>query len=181
MLHGASIRARNGARDGEARRLGAMRRRNLARSLLLLAACGLAPALPVSSSLATPRASLAFSGASLFISGARAEVEGDVEPEKPHVDPAEVYYGDAAHWKKPAEVDADAVYAEIPEYKRIVADGLEPDDPKYQLLMNRASKRFVAAVRKAARDGKHDLVARRGSVRGVKDVPDLTAAVIERL
>ena len=33
----------------------------------------------------------------------------------------EMYYGDAAHWKSPAEVDADAVYAAIPEYKKIVA------------------------------------------------------------
>ncbi len=107
---------------------------------------------------------------------------GDVEKKpKPSVEASAVYYGDAAHWKKPAEVDADAVYAEIPEYKQILAEGLGPDDAKYQLLMNKASRRFVAAVKKAARAGKYDLVARKGAVENVDDVPDITDAVIQKL
>lgn len=105
------------------------------------------------------------------------------EPEKPKksVDAADVYLGDARKWDKPAEVDADQVYAKIDEYKEIVEKGLKADDPKYEILMSKASKRFTCAVKKAAKDGGYDLVARLGSVKGVDSVPDITSDVIAKL
>ena len=39
----------------------------------------------------------------------------------------------------------------------------------------------MKTVRKAARAAGHDLVARKGSVRGVETVPDITQSVIDRL
>ncbi len=105
------------------------------------------------------------------------------EPEKPKksVDAADVYLGDARKWDKPAEVDADKVYAKIDEYKEIVEKGLKPDDPKYEILMSKASKRFTCAVKKAAKDGSYDLVARVGAVKGVDSVPDITSDAIAKL
>jgi hypothetical protein len=105
------------------------------------------------------------------------------EPEKPKksVDAADVYFGDARKWDKPAEVDADQVYAKIDEYKEILDKGLKPDDPKYEILMSKASKRFACAVKKAAKDGGYDLVARIGAVKGVDSVPDITSDAIAKL
>lgn len=97
------------------------------------------------------------------------------------VDADAVFFGDAREWSKPAEVDADAVYAQIEEYKRIVEEKIDPSDPKYGVLMSKARKRFLAAVRTVAKDGGYDLVARLGSVQGVAGVPNLTQDVIGKL
>ena len=107
--------------------------------------------------------------------------ETAAEKPKKSVDAASVYVGDAAKWEKPAEVDANKVYAKIDEYKEIVDKGLKPDDPKYELLMCKASKRFRCAVKKAAKDGSYDLVAKIGAVRGVDGVPDITSTAIDKL
>lgn len=112
---------------------------------------------------------------------ARADEPAPEKTEKPSVDSTDVYYGNASNFRKPAEVDANAVYAEIAEYKKIVADDIEPGSPEYELLMTRASKRFQDALRKVARSGGYDLVARSGSVRNAADVPDVTQDVIGQL
>jgi len=103
------------------------------------------------------------------------------EKPKKSVDAADVYFGDAKTWDKPAEVDANQVYAKIEEYKQILDDGLKPGDAKYELLLSKASKRFSRAVKKAAKDGGYDLVARLGSVKGVDSVPNITSDVIAKL
>lgn len=100
---------------------------------------------------------------------------------KKSVDAADVYYGDAREWSKPAEVDAALVYAEIEEYKQIQDEKLEASDARYGVLMSKATKKFKCAVRKAAKDGEYDLVAKIGAVKGVDSVPTITAAVIGKL
>ncbi len=112
---------------------------------------------------------------------APAAAWADEEQEKKNVNAADVYYGDAKNWQKPAEVDADQVYGKIDEYKEIVDGGLKPGDAKYEILMAKASKRFTAAVKKTAKDGGYDLVARLGGVKGVESVPNVTADVIANL
>ncbi len=125
-------------------------------------------------------AGMAVTPLALATFGESARTAGDEKPAK-QVDPADVYYGDAKKWEKPAEVKPDDVYAKIDEYKQIVDEGLKPGDPKYDILMAKASKRFTGAVKKAAKDGGYDLVARVGSVKGVAGVPDITSDVIEKL
>lgn len=105
-------------------------------------------------------------------------------PEKPKrtVEAADVYYGDpASEWSKPAEVDADAAFAEIEEFKRIRDEKIEPGDAKYDLLLSKATRRFKAAVRAAAKDGGYDLVAKVGAVKGCDSVPAITQTVISKL
>jgi hypothetical protein len=101
--------------------------------------------------------------------------------EEKKVDPCDVYFGDAAKWAKAAEVDADKVYAKISEYKEIVDSGLKPGDAKYEILMSKASKRFCAAVKKTAKDGGYDLVARKDRIKGCGKVPEITDDVISNL
>ena len=103
------------------------------------------------------------------------------EKPKKSVDCADVYFGDAKTWDKPAEVDANQVYAKIDEYKEIVDGDLKPGDAKYELLLSKASKKFSCAVKKAAKDGGYDLVACLGSVKGVDSVPNITSDVIAKL
>lgn len=112
---------------------------------------------------------------------AYAADEKDAEKPKKSVDAKDVYVGDAAKWEKPAEVDAAKIYAKIDEYKEIVDKGIKPDDPKYDLLMCKASKRFRCALKKAAKDGSYDIVAKIGTVKGVDGVPDITSTAIEKL
>lgn len=111
---------------------------------------------------------------------ARVALAEDEKPAK-SVDASDVYLGDAKKWEKAAEVDADKVYAKIDEYKEIVDGGLKPGDAKYELLMAKASKRFHCAIKKAAKDGGYDLVAKRGTVKNAGVVPDLTADAIAKL
>ncbi len=105
----------------------------------------------------------------------------EAEEEKPSVAPESVYVGNATNFSKPAAVDADSVYAQIPEYKRIVDEGLEAGTPQYDLLLSKASRRFFKALRAAQKDGGYDLVARVGAVSGVDSVPDITQDVIAKL
>jgi hypothetical protein len=107
--------------------------------------------------------------------------EKDKDKPKKSVDADDVYVGDAKKWDKPAEVDADKVYAKIDEYKQIVDGGLKPGDAKYEILMCKASKRFYAAVKKSAKDGGYDLVAKIGAVKGVSTPPDVTSDAIANL
>lgn len=101
--------------------------------------------------------------------------------EEPTVDAERVYFGDARHWKKPAEVDSDAVFAKIPEYQEILDQKLGPSDTRYGVLMSKVRSKFRAAVCAAAKDGSYDLVAAVGAVKGVAGVPLITDAVIAKL
>ena len=122
-------------------------------------------------------------GDAALTGAARADEPAKQEKKKPRptVDAAAVYFGNAGNFHKPAEVDTNRVWAEIPEYKKLLEDELEPGSAQYEVLLEKASRRFTTAVRKAARAGGYDLVARSGSVKNVKDVPDLTQSVIDRL
>jgi len=110
-----------------------------------------------------------------------AAYAGDDKDKKKSVDADDVYVGDAKKWEKPAEVDADKVYAKIDEYRQIVDGGLKPGDAKYEILMSKASKRFCAALKKTAKDSGYDLVAKLGAVKGVATPPDVTADAIANL
>ena len=138
--------------------------------VLVIAVAALTAAAPSLCAQFDPATGVAFAG-------------DDAAAEKPKksVDASDVYVGDAAKWEKPAEVDADKVYAKIDEYKEIVDNKLKPGDPKYELLICKASKRFRCAVKKAAKGGSYDLVAKIGAVKGVTGVPDITSDAIEKL
>jgi len=108
------------------------------------------------------------------------------EEEKPKfevVDPDGLYFGDKTYPKTPAVIAAASVWAEIPEYKKIVEEELGEDDPKYHLLMKKATERFSKALRKAAKRGSHDVIGETGSIEA-KDaeqdkIPDITDDLIE--
>lgn len=139
--------------------------------ILVIAVAALTAAAPSLCAQLDPATGVAFAG----------DDAAAAEKPKKSVDASDVYVGDAAKWEKPAEVDADKVYAKIDEYKEIVDGKLKPGDAKYELLICKASKRFRCAVKKAAKGGSYDLVAKIGAVKGVTGVPDITSDAIEKL
>ncbi|MEM8885324.1 MAG: hypothetical protein AAGD14_14745 [Planctomycetota bacterium] len=99
------------------------------------------------------------------------------------VDRAQLYYGKKKHPKTPAVCVADSVWAEIPEYKKILEEELDADDPRYHLLLKRATKRFQRALKKlAGRDG-YDVIGEVGAIKAVgkkkKKIPTVTQGLIE--
>ena len=100
-------------------------------------------------------------------------------------DTERVYVGNYRLARKPAVVDSSRVYAAINEYQQIQREGLTPDGPKYHLLLAKASEQFNKAVKAAAAQAGHDVVAEAGTVRPVNPAaappPDLTQATLAAL
>ena len=97
-------------------------------------------------------------------------------------DPSAVYLGSGKHPKSPAVISADKVWAEIPEYKTILEEGLTDEDARYHLLMRKATKRFEDALVKEAKRESYDLIAEVGAVKALKKgkkIPSATAGLIE--
>jgi hypothetical protein len=112
-----------------------------------------------------------------ILSGLSAEEGHDFEV----VDSDGIYYGEGAHPKAPAVTCADDVWAEIPEYKQIEEEGLEEDDPKYHLLMAKATERFQKAIEKVAKRDELDMIGEVGSIKATadKEIPDVTKDLID--
>lgn len=92
-----------------------------------------------------------------------------------------VYYGKLADSKKPAECTAKAVFAEIPEYKKIKEKGLSQDDPEYWILLGKANEKFYAAVKKVGERNKFDVIVEKGTAKFDPAAPDVTQKVIAAL
>lgn len=99
------------------------------------------------------------------------------------VDSSAVYYGSGKHPKTPAVCAADDVWAKIPEYQTIVDDELTASDPRYHLLLKRATKRFQRALKKLARRDSYDMIGETGSIKAVgkkkKAIPSVTKDLID--
>jgi hypothetical protein len=103
------------------------------------------------------------------------------------VDEGDIYLGDPTSFSKPAVVDVDRVYHQIPEYRQIVERDIDQSDPKYLILMRKASDKFRAALRDAGDAEGYDLIGATGAIRpkgkdkGKRKVPDITKLVISKL
>ena len=97
-------------------------------------------------------------------------------------DRTKVYVGNPDRFTKPAVVVATKVYVEITEYQEVRRRKLDRNDPDYYVLMEKASRKFHAALEEAAKAGPYDLVAETGAVtRTEGTLPDLTDAAIEEV
>ena len=121
----------------------------------------------------------------LLLAGAAdavAEPE-EAQPTYEVVDKDDIYFGSGKSPKAPATIRVDDVWAEIPEYKKILADDLGDDDPEYHLLFKKATERFNKALEKVAKRESYDMIGEEGAikVKGKSDVkiPDATADLIE--
>ncbi len=107
-----------------------------------------------------------------------AETPSDVQVR----DRSKIYVGDAERFARPSVVVATRVYAEITEYQEVRRRQLDRNDPDYYVLMERAARKFRAALEEAAKAGGYDLVAEKGAVtRTNGTLPDLTESAIEEV
>ena len=97
------------------------------------------------------------------------------------VDPDGIYLGKGTHPKTPAVLVADDVWKEIPEYKKILDNELDEDDPEYHLLMLKATERFNQALKSLAKRDSYDMLGETGSIvaKGTGKIPDVTADMIK--
>ncbi|MGH7163378.1 MAG: hypothetical protein ACREID_07825 [Planctomycetota bacterium] len=97
------------------------------------------------------------------------------------VDAEAVYFGSGEHPSSPAVTRADDVWAQIPEYKRIVDENLTDDDAEYHLLMKKASERWQKALKAEAKREDYSLIAEVDAVVSStgKDIPDVTQDLID--
>ena len=97
------------------------------------------------------------------------------------VDETLVYYGNPNRFRQAGEIVCDSVFRAIPEYRRIIEEGLT-EGVRYDFLLLRANQKFRKALRKVHRQDGYDLVAEIGAVRiEGKTVPDITDKVIDAL
>jgi hypothetical protein len=116
------------------------------------------------------------------VGGVAAAMRGDGELAGQWFDESRIYHGRTDRFSSPAEVDLDAVYARIPEYRTLREEKPDPDGPRYYFLLMAAGNRFRAAVRAAARGDGYDLIGGVGAIRlADREVPRITARVIELL
>ncbi len=99
-------------------------------------------------------------------------------------DTTKVYFGSASRFSKPAVIVRKDVYDKIPSYQRIQSEGLRRSDARYHLLLEKTSKAFRSAVKRAARTNGRDLVIETGAITPPADGGkhlDLTAATIAEI
>ncbi len=117
------------------------------------------------------------------LAGLIAPVQADEGHAFEVVDEDAIYYGEGKHPKTPAITEADDVWAEIPEYKQIVAEELEEDDPNYHILMKKATERFSKALKKIAERDGYDMIGEKGSIESKGDkkkkIPNITKELIK--
>lgn len=115
----------------------------------------------------------------VLLPGARFGVAGDPPPSVKLKPGARTFCGDPRNFKAPAEISAPAVFDRIKEYREIRSRGLTENDAEYWLLLEKANRRFYAALRKAAKSLGKDMVAEKGGfeLSGGATVPEITADV----
>ena len=117
----------------------------------------------------------------LGLSSAPAVLAEAEQPTFVVVDPDGIYFGSGKHPKSPGVMSADEVWAEIPEYRRIIDEDLTEDDPVYHLLMKRATERFQKALKRLAKRDGYDMLGEVGAIeaKGDAEIPEVTRDMID--
>ena len=98
---------------------------------------------------------------------------------------SEIYYGSGSHPNRPAVFRADEVWAEIPEYSKLLELELTGLDRHYHMLLKRARLQFHGALKKLARRDGYDMIGEIGSVLAVGEkrasIPIVTQDLVDIL
>ena len=93
-----------------------------------------------------------------------------------------VYFGNPRNFYRPAELEASKVFQVIPEYQEW--QKLDPSDPRYWTLLDKANTCFIRALVSVARRYDYDLIGEKGFLRGHKlesKVVDITLVVLDEI
>ena len=96
---------------------------------------------------------------------------------------AVVYVGSASNTTAPATVEETKLRDATPEWKKIQADGIDPDSAQGKQLLTKMNTRISKAVKDVAETEKRDMVTRKDDISDKKgrDVVDLTDKVVAKL
>jgi hypothetical protein len=96
---------------------------------------------------------------------------------------AVVYHGSAANTSAPATVQESRVRDATPEWKRIQAEGIDPDSAQGRQLVSQMNTRIRDAIRDVATANSRDMVTRKDDItdRQGREVIDLTDKVVQKL
>jgi hypothetical protein len=121
-------------------------------------------------------------GFAFLLSPELAAKEKEKKKPKVTIDEAEIYLGDPSEFEKPAVVDVDKVYKQIPEYQEIIERDMDSSNPRYLFLMRAASDKFRAALEAVSEELGYDLIGGLGSIKiEGKKIPVITKQVIAKL
>ena len=113
---------------------------------------------------------------------ALGETAGNGDPRSTPV--GKVYFGNPRNFYAPAELEAARVFRVIPEYQELVRDEVDPSDPRYWSLMDKANTRFIRALVNVAKKYNYDLIGQKGFLRGHRlesKVEDITLVVLDEI
>jgi len=96
---------------------------------------------------------------------------------------AVVYHGSASNTSAPATIDEAKVKEATPEWKKMQAEGIDPDSAQGKQLVVRMNTRIQDALRSVAAAENRDLVTRKDDIsdRQGRDIVDLTDKVAKKV
>jgi len=96
---------------------------------------------------------------------------------------AVVYHGSASNTSAPATIDEVKVKEATAEWKKMQAEGIDPDSAQGKQLVIRMNTRIQDAVRNVAAAENRDLVTRKDDIsdRQGRDIVDLTDKVAKKV
>ena len=95
-----------------------------------------------------------------------------------------VYFGNPRNFYSPAELEAAKIFRVIPEYQQLVRDKVDPSDPRYWSLMDKATNRFIRALVNVSKKYDYDLIGEKGFLRGHRlesKVQNITLVVLDEI
>jgi len=100
------------------------------------------------------------------------------------VDDQKIFWGSAANFSKPGQVDYEAIVRATPEYESIKSKKIQAGTAKYWILLSKASDHAVRLIREAGQESEYDLIVASGYLNSLEQpiaADDLTKVVLDRL
>lgn len=99
-------------------------------------------------------------------------------------DEQKIFFGSAASFQKPAEVDYAKVVKSTPEYESIKKNKIQEGTAKYWILVTEASEKALKFIKKVGSQTDYDLIAMKGYLGSLPEpIPaeDITETVLKEM
>ncbi len=99
-------------------------------------------------------------------------------------DEQKIFYGSAASFQKPAEVDYAKVVKATPEYASIKKNKIQEGTAKYWILVTEASEKALKFIKRVGSQTDYDLIAMKGYLGTLAEpIPaeDITESVLKEM
>jgi len=100
------------------------------------------------------------------------------------VNAQKVFYGQAAGFEKPGDVDYERIIKSTPEYQEVVRKKIEPGTGRYWILLSQASDRAVRVISEVGQQSGYDFIAAQGYLGSLEPpIPteNITQLIVDKL